>query len=121
MKESQNKFKCLNCGWISSEDINEEQPEHCPNCLAGIHTENEEGYECGGILEAVGIWVKTDDEWMIIQRCSLCGEMHLTPVRKRDSVVKLLSIASKPMSSPPFPIDRLEELTRIMGGRGNIK
>lgn len=120
-KDNKKEFRCMNCGWVSSEDMAGEEPEHCPNCLAGIHREDEQGYGCGGILEPVGVWVKSDDEWVIIQRCSLCGEMHLAPVAEQDSIIKLLSIASKPLSAPPFPIDRLEELTKIMGGRGNIK
>ena len=39
----------------------------------------------------------------------------------RDNLIKVMSIASKPLSSPPFPIERMEELTRIMGGQGEIK
>ena len=35
-------------------------------------------------------------------------------------LIKVLSIASKPLSSPPFPVERIEELTRMMGGHGEI-
>ena len=112
MSEYKKEFICPNCGWSSSLDMNIDEPDHCPNCLAAIHKEDTEGYECGGMLEAVGIWVKSDDEWYIIQ---------LAPVTERDSRIKILSIASKPLSSPPFPVDRLEELTKMMGGRGKIK
>lgn len=121
MKENKKSFICPSCGWTSPADINTEESEHCPNCLSSTHKEDTEGYECGGILEAVGIWVKSDDEWYIIQRCSLCGEMRLAPVTEQDSRIKILSIASKPLSSPPFPVDRLEKLTKMMGGRGKIK
>lgn len=121
MSEYKKEFICPNCGWTSSWDMNTDEPDHCPNCLAAIHKEDAEGYECGGMLEAVGIWVKSDDEWYIIQRCSLCGEMKPAPVTEQDSRIKILSIASKPLSSPPFPVDRLEELTKMMGGRGKIK
>lgn len=30
--------------------------------------------------------------------------------------MKLMSLAMKPVSSPPFPLERIEEMTRIMGG-----
>ena len=141
-------FRCPNCGWTpsagrkdSERPMNKEYQEcptdpgpeeiltHCPNCLAGIHGRNfadrsggtsEEEEECGGILEPVGIWVRGESEWEIIQRCSFCGEMTTTPLSHKDNLIKVLSVASKPLSSPPFPIERLEELTKIMGGRGEI-
>ena len=42
------------------------------------------------------------------------------PMSEDDSPVKVLSIASKPLSEPPFPVERMEELTRMMGGRGDL-
>lgn len=30
--------------------------------------------------------------------------------------MKLMSIALKPLCEPPFPIERIEELTALMGG-----
>ena len=141
-------IRCPNCGWTPSVlkesplneegTINEEGTTdqeqrnnltHCPNCLSGIHGRNFSGKpdetseteeECGGILEPVGIWVKDENEWEIIQRCTFCGEMTTTPLSHKDNLIKVLSVASKPLSSPPFPIERLEELTKIMGGRGEI-
>ncbi len=109
---------CPNCGWIFSAEGRMGEREHCPNCLSGIHKEDREGCECGGILEPVGIWVKADEKWEIIQRCNFCGEMQTSPMEENDSIIKALSIASKPLSQPPFPIERLEELTRMMGGSG---
>ena len=64
--------------------------------------------------------MKSDREWEIIQRCSLCGEMVSDPMSEDDSPVKVLSIASKPLSEPPFPVERMEELTKMMGGRGDL-
>lgn len=94
--------------------------DHCPNCLAAIHREDEEGLPCGGLMEPVGIWVKAGGEWEVIRRCRRCGQLESGPVAARDNPIKLLSIASKPLSQPPFPIERLEELTRCMGGSGNL-
>ena len=34
-----------------------------------------------------------------------------------DNPMKLMSIAMKPIGHPPFPIDRIEEMTRMMGGK----
>lgn len=114
------KYKCPVCDWTPSTNEPNNNWEHCPNCLSSIHDEDEMGFECGGMLEAFSIWVKPNGKWEIIQRCSLCGEMKTTPMSEDDSPIKVLSIASKPLSSPPFPIERMEELTKIMGGRGNV-
>ena len=94
-------FTCKVCGrLVVPAGAGTGHRNHCPNCLSGIHAENEEGLECGGILEPVGIWVKTDKDWEIIQRCSLCQEMTSDPMSADDSPVKVLSIASKPLSEP---------------------
>lgn len=37
-----------------------------------------------------------------------------------DNPMKLMSIAMRPMSAPPFPIERIEEMTRLMGGDGEM-
>ena len=114
------KYRCPVCGWTPSENEPNKDWEHCPNCLSSIHFEDEEGIECGGTLDPVSIWVKPNGEWEIIQRCSWCGEMKTTPLSEDDSPIKILSIASIPLSSPPFPIEKIEELTKIMGGCGDV-
>jgi hypothetical protein len=42
-----------------------------------------------------------------------------TPVSDEDDPVLLLSIAGRPLSMPPFPLEKIEELTRMMGGAGD--
>ena len=37
-----------------------------------------------------------------------------------DNPMKLMSIAMRPLSAPPFPIERIEEMTRRMGGDGEM-
>ena len=119
MKTDKKKYICPNCGWTSAENSAGEGRYHCVNCLSGIHSAEYETTECGGILEPVGIWVRTEKEWEIVQRCQFCGEMRTVPVTEKDNRIKILSIASKPISAPPFPVERIEELTRIMGGSGD--
>lgn len=38
-----------------------------------------------------------------------------------DNPMKLMAIAMKPLCEPPFPLERIEELTALMGGEGTIK
>ena len=113
MKEEK-EYRCPCCGWTSDLQDKEPWPDHCPNCLSGTHG------PCGGILEPVSVWIREDDKWEIISRCSFCGEMVSARMNERDNLIKVLSIASKPLSSPPFPVERIEELTRMMGGHGEI-
>ena len=34
--------------------------------------------------------------------------------------MKLMSIAMRPLSQTPFPLERIEEMTRLMGGEGQL-
>ena len=34
---------------------------------------------------------------------------------------QLLSIAMKPLCEPPFPLDRIEEMTALMGDDGRLR
>jgi len=38
-----------------------------------------------------------------------------------DNPMKLMSIAMKPLCEPPFPLDRIEEMTALMGGDGRLR
>lgn len=97
---------------------------HCPNCLASLHVDEEPGDRasgCGGIMEPVGVWVRKNGEWAVIHRCRRCGKLSSNRVAADDNPMKLMSIALKPLTSPPFPLERIEELTVLMGGDGKMK
>ena len=74
MEYTPKRFHCPACGFEPAENVSEKEYAHCPRCLTAIHEEDSEGYECGGKLQPVSIWVKPDDSWEILGRCSLCGE-----------------------------------------------
>ena len=61
------------------------------------------------------------DEWFVIQKCRFCGEVCDSPVSDDDSPIKILSLAVKPLSKPPFPIEKMQKLTEMMGGSGNTE
>lgn len=109
-------YRCRSCGWETGAERT-----HCPHCLSAIHEEDEEGYECGGTLQPISVWVKDDGGWDIIGRCSICGELESYPMAQDDNPLAVLSIASKPLAMPPFPIEKTEELTRMMGGQGDME
>ena len=67
--------------------------------------------DCGGLMEPVAVWVRKNGEWAIIHRCRLCSAFSSNRVAADDNPVKLMSIAMKPIGSPPFPIERMAEIT----------
>lgn len=115
-------FTCKACGWpVVLQGAGSEHRNHCPNCLCSLHVDNEPGdreCDCGSIMDAVGVWVRKSGEWAIIHRCRRCGALSSNRVAADDNPMKLMSIALKPLTSPPFPIERIEELTALMGGEG---
>lgn len=118
-------FTCKVCGRpVVSQGAGSGHRNHCPNCLSSLHLDNEPGdraANCGGIMEAVGVWVRKGGEWAIIHRCKRCGHFSSNRSAADDNPMKLMSIALKPLTAPPFPIERLEELTALMGGDGLLK
>ena len=118
MKKEKEAYKCPICGWLPQRGEKGRRWTHCPNCLSGIHKENGEGLECGGTLEPVGVWVRKNGEWAIIHRCRRCGHFSSNRIAADDNPMKLMSIAMRPLSQPPFPLERVEEMTALMGGDG---
>ena len=97
---------------------------HCPNCLTSLHVDNRPGdraSDCGGYMDPVAVWVKKNGEWAIIHRCRQCGKMSANRIAADDNPMKLMAIALKPLTAPPFPIERIQEMTRMMGGDGELR
>ena len=67
------------------------------------------------------VWVRTGGEWAVSHRCKHCGALSSNRVAADDNPMKLMSIAMKPLCEPPFPLERIEEMTALMGGDGQIK
>lgn len=77
--------------------------------------------DCGGIMDAIGVWVRKNGECAVIHRCRRCGVLHSNRAAADDNPMKLMSIAMKPVAFPPFPLERIEELTALMGGEGALR
>ena len=113
--------RCRACGWAPPAHEPPGTGDHCPNCLAGVHETNAEGYACGGTLLPISVWIRPDERWEIIQRCRLCGEITSSPHFEEDNPILLLSLANRPLSAPPFPLEKMGELTAQMGGQGDLR
>ncbi|MBQ3627217.1 MAG: RNHCP domain-containing protein [Synergistaceae bacterium] len=115
-------FICKVCGrLVTAEGAGSQHRNHCPNCLSSQHLDVEPGdraADCGGVMEAIAVWVRKNGEWAIIHRCKVCGALSSNRIAADDNPVKLISLAMKPIALPPFPLDldKLEAMTRLMGG-----
>ncbi len=117
-------FTCKVCGRLCTpENAGSDHRNHCPNCLASLHRDIEPGdraSDCGGIMEPVAVWVRRGGEWAIIHRCKRCGALSSNRTAADDNPMKLMSIALRPLCEPPFPLERIREMTALMGGDGSL-
>lgn len=117
-------FECKLCGrFIVPEGAGTDHRNHCSNCLCSLHVDEEpgdRGSDCGGFMDPVAVWTRKNGEWAIIHRCRRCGKLSSNMVAADDNPMKLMSIAMKPLASPPFPLERIQEMTRLMGGDGSM-
>ena len=117
-------FTCKNCGrLVVSAGAGTDHRNHCPNCLSSLHVDTEPGdraSDCGSIMEPVAVWVRKNGELAIIHRCRRCGKLSSNRVAADDNPMKLMSIAMKPLCAPPFPLERIEEMTELMAGSGTM-
>ena len=107
-------FTCQVCGeWVGPEDAGSRHRNHCPRCLSSIHIDKKPGDRrslCRGVMNPIGVWVRKSDEWAIIHRCSSCGCLSSNRIAADDNPVLLMSIAMKPLATPPFPLWQVGEL-----------
>lgn len=118
-------FTCKVCGrLVVPNGAVSDHRNYCPYCLTSMHLDIEPGdreADCGGAMEPVAVWVRKNGEWAIIHRCKICGALSSNRIAADDNPMKLMSIAMKPVSSPPFPLEKIEEMTKLMGGDGELK
>ena len=99
----------------------ESQYPCAPGVLQPVSYTHLDVYKRQGIMEPIAVWVRKNSEWAIIHRCKICGALSSNRIAADDNPMKLMSLAMKPVSSPPFPLERIEEMTRLMGGDGELK
>lgn len=118
-------FPCRVCGrLVVPEGAGSAHRNHCPNCLSSLHLDIEPGdraSDCGGIMEPIAVWVRKSGEWALIHRCRRCGALSSNRIAADDNPIKLMSIAMKPVASPPFPVERIKEMTAQMAGDGKLE
>ena len=107
-------FTCKHCGrLVVPAGAGSDHRNHCPYCLTSLHLDIDPGdreADCGGLMEPITVWVRKGSEWAIVHPCKRCGTLISNPLAADDNPVLLMSIAMRPISAPPFPIERMEEI-----------
>lgn len=101
-------FTCSVCGSVVVPDnAGSDHRNHCPHCLSSVHVDNRPGDRaslCKGVMEPIGVWVRKNGEWAILHRCTSCGKIASNRIAADDNAMLLMSIATKPLANPPFPL-----------------
>ncbi|MFE6639013.1 RNHCP domain-containing protein [Streptomyces tendae] len=100
-----NDFRCTSCRLDVSPDApGTAHRNHCPTCLASLHvdrrTPGDRDADCRGRMEALGLSVRTDGEWMIIHQCASCGELSANRIAGDDNPLALVRLALRPLADP---------------------
>lgn len=109
-------FTCKVCGtFVVPDGAGSQHRNHCSKCLSSVHVDIEPGDRaslCNGIMDPVSIWVRKGGEWAIVHRCRLCGSFSSNRIAADDNPIMLMSIAVRPLSMPPFPLNNLASLSK---------
>ncbi|MFF0643315.1 RNHCP domain-containing protein [Streptomyces tendae] len=100
-----NDFRCTSCRLdVSPAAPGTAHRNHCPNCLASLHvdrkTPGDRDADCRGRMEALGLSVRTDGEWMIIHQCASCGALSANRIAGDDNPLALVRLALRPLADP---------------------
>ena len=71
-------FICKNCG-LEVKPLGYTSRNHCPRCLYSLHVDINPGdraCECGGLMKPVKALPDPKKGFIIIHKCTVCGEIH---------------------------------------------
>lgn len=110
-EKNSGSFTCVHCGGtIPMEGGGTRNRNHCPRCLWSLHLDYNPGDRsscCEGKMEPVSVWVRKGGEWAVIHRCNECGHLSSNRIASDDNEMLLLSLAVRPLSRPPFSLERM--------------
>ena len=104
-------FHCVRCSRpVTPDAYGTAHRNHCPWCLWSRHVDETAGdraSDCRGAMEPIAVWSRPGGDWAIIHRCRKCGVLESNRIAGDDNELALVSLAVRPISSPPFPLERL--------------
>ncbi|WP_043613848.1 RNHCP domain-containing protein [Nonomuraea candida] len=100
-------FACVRCGLtVTAHAPDGVRRNHCPSCLHSLHLLD----ECRSRMIPISIAVLRTGEWMLIHRCTRCGELTSNPICGDDNQLILMRMAVRPLAQPPFPLEAFGDL-----------
>lgn len=97
-------FVCAHCG-KTVEPLGYTSRNHCPFCLWSLHVDVNPGdraNECGGGMEPVAAKPDAKNGFVILHRCTKCGELHPNKAAygasagQMDSMKLLIALTARP-------------------------
>ncbi len=58
-------------------------------------------------MQPIAVWVRPDEEWALVHRCVRCRALGTNRIAGDDNEFVLMSLASRPLALPPFPLEPL--------------
>ncbi|GAA1076823.1 RNHCP domain-containing protein [Nocardiopsis composta] len=115
LRQEADSFRCIHCRLdVPLSAPGTRHRNHCPNCLHSKHVDDhvpgDRASECHARMEPIAISVRGGGEWVIIHRCSGCDALSANRSAGDDNPLMLIRLATRPLASPPFPMERLAAL-----------
>ncbi len=88
-------FVCEKCGTFVK---GTGYTNHCPNCLWSKHVDIFPGdrlEDCGGMMEPVDVEVKKGNNFVIVHKCTKCGEISRVRADIKDNSDVLFEVAKR--------------------------
>ena len=104
MIKNDNGFVCLHCGKEVS-PLGYTSRNHCPYCLRSLHIDNIPGDRantCLGIMEPIEIENSPKKGYVIVYKCSKCGEIKRNKSADDDSFDKILEVMKNQANNAKF-------------------
>lgn len=95
MIKNDNGFVCVNCGKEVS-PLGYTSRNHCPHCLHSLHVDiipGDRENACKGVLIPVAVENSSKKGYIIVFKCSKCGNISRNKSASDDDFNKLLEIS----------------------------
>ena len=82
-------FECAYCAELVPPLQNGSYRNHCPRCLYSLHVDvfpGDRANPCHGLLEPIVAEHSGKKGWVIVHRCTLCGELRRNKAALDDAV-----------------------------------
>ena len=95
--KNDDSFICAHCG-KEVEPMGTSSRDHCPFCLWSLHVDlmpGDRANECRGQMQPVRSEPDSRHGFVIIYKCTKCGEYHKNIISKDDDFNEIIKISSK--------------------------